>query len=175
MKKFLLGMFLFVSFLFIPHVVDAKENVTIYLFRGSTCAHCEEALTYLNDHKDIIPDGVEFLTYEVWENKNNEKVREMVAKKVNVEEKYRSSVPLFVVGDHHIIGYNSPSDFQELIGYATKYQNDGDYKDLVKESIKELNVDVKSMNLEQIFPEPNKVVTIVVYSVFAIVLLLYYY
>jgi len=171
MKK-ILFVLLFMAFVFLPSFVFAEEGeVTIYLFRGSTCEHCEAALSYINDHKDELPEGVSFVTYEVWENKNNAKLQEAVAGKVGVEEKYKTSVPLFVVGEKHMVGYSSAVDFQEIIGYAKEYLEEGNYTDMVKESIKELNLDVKSMSLEQLFSEPNKVVTIVVYSIFGVIVL----
>lgn len=171
MKKFLLGVLLALG-IFIPTRVYAGEKeVTIYLFRGSTCEHCEAALTYINEHKDELPEGVKFLTYEVWENKNNSKLQEAIAGKLEIEEKYKNSVPLFVVGEKKMIGYSTSADFEEVLGYAKDYLDSDDYKDIVKETIKELNIDVKAMKLEQLFSEPNKVVTVVVYSIFGIVVL----
>ena len=54
---------------------------------------------------------------------------------------------------------------------AEDYLDDENYKDVVEESVKELNKEVKPMTLTELFPEPNKVVTIIVYSIFGLIVL----
>ena len=171
MKKIFMGILVLFVFICMPNIVQAKEDVTIYLFRGNTCEHCEAALTYINKHKDELPEGVKFVTYEVWKNSANSTLFDEVSKKVEVEDKYRNNVPLFVIGNQYIVGYSGITDFTKMIDIAKSYTTDDDYQDVVDATVKELNINVKSMTLEQIFAEPNKVVTIVVYSIFGVIVI----
>ena len=69
MKKILILLLMITSLIVLPTTVKAEsEKITVYLFRGKTCSHCEEALEYINNHRDLIPKNVEIVTYEVWEN-----------------------------------------------------------------------------------------------------------
>lgn len=167
MKKIIFSFLLMICF-----ISNVKaQNVTLYLFRGNTCPHCEEALKYINNHKEEIPENVTFLTYEVYKNKENSKLLDEVGKKVNVPEKDQGSIPFFIVGDSYYVGYSGAADFKKVIEFALAEAEAEDYKDVVKETIKDKELNVKSMTIEQVFPEPNPVVTIVVYSVFGIIVL----
>ncbi len=150
--------------------VNAK-GVTLYLFRGNTCGHCEQALEYINNHKDEIPENVNFVTYEVFDNKENHNLFMKVSSKVEVPKDDENNVPFFIVGDSYRVGYSGAADFKKLIEIASSMTENEDYKDIVKETIKENDFQVKSMTLEQIFPEPNKVVTIIVYALFGVIVL----
>ena len=67
MKKILILFGLVLSLFVLPISVYAEEDstITVYLFRGATCAHCEDALDYISNHRDEIPENVEIGTYEV--------------------------------------------------------------------------------------------------------------
>ena len=56
MKKVLFLMMLMCFLL--PINVKAEESVTIYMFKGKTCIHCEQALEYISEHMDEIPKNV---------------------------------------------------------------------------------------------------------------------
>lgn len=169
MKK-LINITLIVLCLIIPLPVKAESVVTIYLFRGATCSHCEESLEYFQEHIDEIPENVKFVTFEVWENQNNNKLHLAVAEKLGLNESEYNTVPLFVVGEEYILGYGSGT-FEELITIAEKYLDDGDYQDIVKETKDELNINVKSQTLKELFPEPNKIAVIITYSIFGTIVI----
>jgi len=176
MKKFILGIVMVLGLLVIPKNVLAKEDIIIYLFRGSSCTHCEAALNYLNEHKEEIPEGVKFVTYEVQEkttsSKNNSKLLEKMDNKFGLTGDDFGSFPLFVVGDSYQLGYSDATDIKKLYTLAEKYKiGEKEYKDIVAEEIKNSKLKVKSMTLEDIFPEPNKVVTIIVCCVFGAIVL----
>ena len=172
MKKFLLGVILVLSFIIIPKDVLASDKVTVYIFRGSTCNHCEDALNYINNHKDELNENVEIITYEVFENANNSRLQDAVAKKLGVDTTAQDyGVPFIVIGEKYIKGYGGAATFNKMMNMAEDYLDDEDYKDVVKENIKELNINVKGLGLNDLFSEPSKVVTIIVYSVFGAIVL----
>lgn len=168
MKKLLFMIVVVFCFIVMPCGVHATGDVTIYVFRGSTCPHCEEALEYFNKHKDQIPEGVSVVTYEVWDNSNNSKLLDAVSEKLGEKT---GSVPFFVIGNESIVGYNGVVAFNKIISTAENYLEDESYTDVVKEQANELGINVKSMTLDELYSEPNKTVTIVVYSIFGIVVL----
>lgn len=150
---------------------EAKNDVTIYMFRSTQCQHCEDALNYLNSHKEDIPEGVKLETFQVYKNTNNENLLEQIQKDLNFADKDIGSVPLFVVGDKYVFGYGSIADAKKVFNLAEEAKNSDDYKDIVQETIKKYNFKNDSMTLEKIFAEPNKVVTTIVYCVFGAIVL----
>ena len=70
MKKILLTIIAICALLLMPNNVAAKEKVTIYLFRGYNCSHCEEFMNYLEKNRDKLGD-IDFVSYEVFKNKDN--------------------------------------------------------------------------------------------------------
>jgi len=170
MKKVLLSILIVLGMVVLPMSVEAKNKVTIYIFRGNTCGHCEEALNYLNEHKDEIDENVEVVTYEVFDNENNYKLQKSVSEKLKLTEKQMGSVPLIVIGDEYILGFGNGT-YNEMMRIAKDYIEDEEYEDIVAKEVKELKLKFDSKTLEELFPEPNKVVTIVVYSIFGAIVL----
>lgn len=170
MKKILFSILLILTTVIMPTSVDAKNKVTVYIFRGNTCGHCEEAITYLNEHKHDINEDIEIVTYEVFDNENNYKLQKAVSEKLELTEKQMGSVPLIVIGDEYILGFGSTT-YNQIMRTAESYIEDEEYEDIVEEKAKELNLKFDSKTLVELFPEPNKVVTIVVYSIFGAIVL----
>lgn len=163
MRKVLL---LLIGIIILASPVNVLAKVNIYFFRGYDCPHCEEALEYLNVHREEIPKNVEIITYEVWKNDNNEKLHAKLAEKLNVEDKYKKSVPFIVIGNEYIIGMSPTySDFQEIITKAQKYDGDENYQDLVATTIKEMqkedNIKFKAIPFTTLFRDSSTSTTIV--------------
>lgn len=177
MKKIVLGLLVLFSFICLPYTVKASDKVTVYLFRGEDCPHCEEALEYMNEHKDEINKNIEIVTYEVWNNKNNSKLQDEVAARLGIDTKAEDyGVPLIVIGEEYVKGYSGVGSYNKIMEIAESYVNNSEYKDLVSEVAKEMqdnNAGMKfeSKELSDIFSEPNKVVTIVVYSIFGLIVI----
>lgn len=170
MRKILFILLMFTSLFFLPQKALAADKITIYLFRGDTCSHCEQALDYINENRDLIPDNVEIVTYEVWENEENAKLMDKVADILEVDKNDNYGTPFFVVGDSYNKGYRS-GEWQELFTIANKYQEENNYEDVVAQVIKEEKLEVDTKTLNDLYKEPSKVVTIIVYSVFGIIVL----
>lgn len=177
MKKILLGVVLVLSFVLLPSKVYASDTVTVYIFRGETCSHCEEALTYINEHKEEINENIKIATYEVWNNANNGTLQNTVAQKLGVDingDNY--GVPFIVIGEEYIQGYAGVSTYNKIIETAEAYIDNEEYKDVVEQTANELkeedsNISFEQKGLSDIFSEPNKLVTIIVYTVFGVIVL----
>ena len=170
MKKILLLLLITISLVILPLNAFASDTITVYLFRGETCEHCHEALEYISEHREEIPENVEIVTYEVWENTNNRTLHNEVAAKLGLDEDQYNTVPLFVVGDKHILGYNSTT-WDTLFEYANEYTENSDYEDIVSSTLEEINVDARALTLDDLYSEPSMVATIIVYCVFGAIVL----
>ncbi|MCM1052753.1 MAG: hypothetical protein NC483_02080 [Ruminococcus sp.] len=171
MKKLFLTIMVVLCLILLPKEVYAKNKVTVYIFRGYDCPHCEEALEAINEHKDEFNDNIEIITYEVWKNANNSKLQDAVAKKLNIDtESDNYGIPLIVIGDEYIIG-GSSTTYKRIIEIAEDFIDNDEYKDVVKEAINELSIEIEPTTLKDIFPEPNKVVTIIVYVIFGVAII----
>lgn len=168
MKKVLLILLMVTSLFFLPQKALASDKINIYLFRGNTCSHCEEALEFINNNRDLIPDNVEIVTYEVWKNEDNAKLQDKVADLLEVDKTDNYGTPFFVVGNEYIKGYGTGT-WEELFDIVEKYNKNGDYEDVVAKTIKEEKIEVKALTLNDLYKEPSKTATIIVYSVFGLI------
>jgi len=109
------------------------EKVSLYIFRGDECPHCQDAIRYLYNNIKPYNDYIEVKTYETWKNANNKTLFDDIIQKFGKE---KSGVPFIVIGDsYYFEGYNSNGgDFIKVA--LDEYKND-EYKDLVKETIEE--------------------------------------
>ncbi len=171
MKKICLMIITVLGIILIPKSVYASNKVTIYIFRGSTCAHCEEAINYIHKHEDEIDPNIEILTYEVWDNKTNASLEEAVAKNLGVDTTDNFGVPFIVIGKDYIKGYSDSSTFDSMISKAKSYIDNDEYEDIVKKTIKEEGLTPEALKISDIFSEPNKMVTIIIYVVFGLIIL----
>ena len=108
---------------------DDDKKVNVYIFRGSTCSHCFDAIDHFSSiYKD---EGKYFnvKTYEVWSNEDNNELMEKVAEKLGDEV---SGVPYIVIGKKSWSGY--ASDYDEEIMNTIKEEYNKDKKnDVVTE------------------------------------------
>lgn len=98
----------------------AKEAVTVYMFRGETCPHCEEALEWFNSEEVQKEYGSHFKleTYEVWNDANNADLMEKVARFMgdDPDDENKFGVPYILIGKHTVNGFAS-SDADQLISW----------------------------------------------------------
>ena len=105
--------------------VTNDNQVKVYLFRGSGCSHCYEFLTFVND--DLIKKykkKVTFEIYEVWNNKDNSHLMQLVS---NFRKDGATGVPYIIVGDQSWLGY------REDYGEEIKAKIDEEYAKEVNE------------------------------------------
>ncbi len=170
MKKIFISLLLIGSLVLFPSLVKA-EDITIYFFRGSTCPHCEEALDYINEHKDQLGD-IKLVTYEVWQDAKNEKLHSLVGDKLGLTDKQKENVPLIVIGDQYQIGmYGNASDFNGILSIANSYKENGEYKDIVAETIQENELKVHAKDLDKLYAKVNPLTNIIIFSAFGVLIL----
>ena len=114
--------------------VNTNKKVTLYLFRGSGCPHCEDAIEFLESIIDDYP-YLEVQTLEVWHNKNNKELMDAVAENLDIE--VSSSVPLIIIGDEYARRGFADGMKNSLKKEIEKAHKNKDYKDIVKEVIKD--------------------------------------
>lgn len=81
---------------------EEKGKVNVYLFRGSSCGHCFDAVKFFASIASDYQDKFNLISYEVWGNKENSALMEEVAKKLGDEV---GGVPYIVVGKKSWNGY----------------------------------------------------------------------
>jgi len=95
-----------------------QEKITLILFHGEECPHCKEEIKFLNDLKKEMP-GLEILEYEVWHNDANRKLFLETAEKLGIKT---LAVPLTIVGDKYLIGFDKPENsgkkIKEMLNYS---------------------------------------------------------
>lgn len=127
----------------IENEVSTNKKITLYLFRGSGCPHCEEAMEFLKSILDEYP-YLEVQTIEVWHNKNNKELMDAVSKNLDIE--VSSSVPFIVIGDEYAKRGFADGMENTLKKQIEKAYQSADYKDVVKETL-ENNSDIR-VNVE---------------------------
>lgn len=124
MKKMLRVIILALYLFFVSFNIQAKEKITLYLFYGKECPHCEEERNTLI--KNLKKRGdINIVEYEVWHNNDNS----LLLDKVNKFYKNKSAVPYNVIGDSVIVGYNE--GVKNKILRAINYYKNNEYIDKV--------------------------------------------
>lgn len=129
-----------------PEVTD-HEKVTIYIFWGNGCPNCTNAINYFYGLGDEYADYIEFETYEVWYNSNNNKFAQEVAGLLDHD---LEGVPFLVVGEEYISGWGD-SVGESMINYALDYYQDKNYKDVVKEALEDTEYEVEKTSLKDAY------------------------
>ncbi|MBQ6324064.1 MAG: hypothetical protein IJI22_04430 [Bacilli bacterium] len=126
MRKIVNSLILIFSFLFLPFVVNAKENdIKLYLFYGDGCPHCAEEEKFLSTIEDKY-DNLEIVRYEVWYDDSNALLLKDVERAFGIT---RSGVPTTVIGNTTFSGYADVVG--KKIERAIEYYSDNDYVDQV--------------------------------------------
>lgn len=126
----------------IPRNINSNNNtnnneekiVTVYIFRGNGCPYCENALEYFNSIKENYP-YLEIKSYEVWHNKSNNTLLQLVSTKLKLEKV--TSVPFIVIDSNFYLNAYSERHNDTLISEIEKAYENPNYKDIVQEVIEE--------------------------------------
>lgn len=129
MNKKILFIIVTLAFLLIPFKAEAKE-LTINLFYGKECPHCEDEQKYLDTLKKQYGDNIEIKKFEVWHDSDNNDLLTKVRKALDNED---TGVPYTVIGTYGFTGYSEDT--------ADKIRNL--VKDNIKEPIPDIIDDVK--------------------------------
>jgi thiol-disulfide isomerase/thioredoxin len=81
--------------------VNTSNNVTLYLFWGNGCPHCESEIKFLNKIQKDYPT-LTIKKFEVWGSSKNREIFAQVGQKLGADVK---GVPFTVIGNNSIGGY----------------------------------------------------------------------
>jgi len=138
--KSLMCLLILICSLFVPmmNVVNAeeKEPVTVYIFHGSTCPHCQDALAFfkkLLNNKEF-KGMFQVRALEIWGDEENSEIANEACEILG-DEPINGSVPYIVIGDQSFGGYSSASDssIKEAIKNAYNDHKEDKLKSLVGE------------------------------------------
>jgi thiol-disulfide isomerase/thioredoxin len=114
-------LFLSLIALFLPLLSHASAEMV--LFYGKECPHCEAELKFLDSLKQEVPD-LKITEYEVWHNTENQKLFMETVQKLGIKE---LAVPLTIIGDKYLIGFDKPEntgeEIKQLLGLTGKNNN----------------------------------------------------
>ena len=110
----------FSAFISTPGTVNAqdKDPVTITLFWGDGCPHCQLERPFLSNLQKTFPE-IQIRTYEVWYVESNIPIMEKV---VGSFGETVSGVPVTVIGDKHWVGFGlqTKTEIEETIQACLK-------------------------------------------------------
>ena len=104
---------------------EKDDQITIYLFRGQGCGYCRAFLTFLNGITEEYGKYFKLVSFEVWNDTDNNALFETVHK--FVEGTKPQGVPYIIIGEKTFPGYNAVYD--EEIKNAIKEEYEKDSKD----------------------------------------------
>lgn len=101
-----------------------KENdkqISIYMFRGKGCSHCQEFLNYVaNTLVSKYGDKFRLVSFEAWNDVNNSKLLNSVADFLGDQA---GGVPYIVIGDKTFLGYGSSMNSEIESAITTLYNS----------------------------------------------------
>ena len=106
-----------------------EENViNIYFFRGEGCPHCAEEEKFFNEELKKKYDNIKIYDFEVWNNKDNSKLLDLVKEKLRVRS---GNVPFTIIGDKYFSGFSDVTKdkiYNILDEYTGKKASSNTYK-----------------------------------------------
>lgn len=114
---------------------ETDDQAIIYLFRGNGCGFCKNFLTFLNSIVGDYGKYFKVVSYEVWQDSNNEELMEEVAEFLGTSV---GGVPFIVIGDQYFPGYTSSYDETIKNAIMEQYENKNSY-DVMEELAKSKN------------------------------------
>lgn len=81
---------------------ETSKQVTIYLFRGQGCGYCRNFITFLNSISKEYGDKFKLVSFEVWNNQENNDLMKEVSKFTGEEA---GGVPYIIIGEKVFGGY----------------------------------------------------------------------
>lgn len=112
---------------------ESDDKINVYLFRGSTCSHCLEAIVFFAKNAANYGKYFNIVSYEVWNNKDNATLMNKVA---NVLGEKASGVPFIVIGNKAYSGFSESIGNDMLNQIKTMYDSKDKYNvlDHIEES-----------------------------------------
>lgn len=110
---------------------ESDDKVNIYLFRGSTCSHCFDAISYFASVADEYGKYFNIKSYEVWSNEDNADLMTKVGEKLGDDV---SGVPYIVVGKKSWSGFTDSYGEEIIEEVKAQYdKEESERYDIIKE------------------------------------------
>lgn len=100
---------------------ESDEKVNVYLFRGSSCSHCFDAVTFFASIAEEYGDYFNLRSYEVWSNTDNADLMTKAGEKLGDEV---SGVPYIVVGEKSWSGFTDSYGDEIKSEIKSQYEKD---------------------------------------------------
>lgn len=100
---------------------ESDDKVNVYLFRGSTCSHCFDAVTFFASITKEYGEYFNLRSYEVWNNTDNADLMTKVGEKLGDEV---SGVPYIVVGKKSWSGFTDSYGDEIKNEIKSQYEKD---------------------------------------------------
>ena len=116
---------------------ENDDQITIYLFRGKGCPHCEEFLSYVGN--DLVKEYGQYfklVSFEVYNDSKNSKLLTKVGTPLLTEEEEIVGIPFIIIGDKHFDGYGADYN-AEIEAAIMELYNSKDRYDIFEELNKE--------------------------------------
>lgn len=142
--KTLVVSIVFLALFSMPFVVHGKEvdKINVYLFRGETCPHCEEAIEFFKSIEEDYGKYFNLVTYEVWYNAENSQKMADIIDYMGIDVK---GIPFILIGEDYYEGFDSDwadeikdkivkeynRSSEERVDIIKNFENDLSKKDLL--------------------------------------------
>jgi len=126
--------FILIFGIFAPISSRAQEQNKVYIsfFYGDGCPHCDKEKAFLKKLVQEFP-SVEVRSFEVWNNRDNAKILQKFADKINQPGISISSIPLTIIGSKVVSGYLNDETTGVKIRQVVKEHVENGCIDLVKQ------------------------------------------
>lgn len=108
----------------LSNYTESDDKVNVYIFRGKTCWHCLDEISWLSTKIAEYGKYFNVRTYEVWNNKDNNKLMTTVAKQLGENS---SGVPYTVIGKQTYSGFTETIGNQIIEEVQKQYENQDRY------------------------------------------------
>ena len=104
--------------------VEDDNKVNVYIFRGNTCWHCLDEISWIASKTAEYGKYFNIITYEVWADSNNNKLMSAVAKQLG---QTAGGVPFTVIGNKTWSGFSEEMG-EEMLNTVMDIYNSGNVK-----------------------------------------------
>ncbi len=119
---------------------ETSDQVTIYLFRGNGCEHCENFLNYLSSIVDNYGKYFKLRSYEVWNNDDNQELMNKVGEYFNYDVTSKEfGVPFIIIGEETFSGFTDSKKTAILNAITEEYNANSKFDVLEELGITENN------------------------------------
>lgn len=180
MKKIILSVISILTMLIMMPVVNADEQVPVYMFSKNGCSACISAVEYFQDLESEYPDLFELIEIEVFDAEWNFVSEDIQYLFLGVYEEFgedtsKAATPTIVIGDYHTVGL--PSDTSVVYDEIVKQSKAKEPVNKVEEIAKELEIDLENLpkaenntNTENNTEETGKYDTLIIVGIFVVLI-----